>query len=234
MITHECKLKGTSQASVVPTEDFDQYSPAPRARFSLLVGLSIRRKRDLRGLLVKSSRAARGLAEKPRRRKHTAPTPDAIKQGSPGFGGLGGSDLHAGALAVGRTIHLMMVVVVVMMIVMMIAVVVVVVVVAIVNLGINQMVMMANNYKQSNRKGQSQGLPISKAEAANKNTRNEFLFAVCLTVVLVLGRPVKHWLSCDIGGHVVCCLFCILAYACLFALSKCRSRGGIHKLTRTI
>ena len=35
-------------------------------------------------------------------------------------------------------------------------------------------------------------------------------FAVCPPVVLVLGRPVKQWSSCGIGGHAVCRLLCVL------------------------
>ena len=54
---------------------------------------------------------------------------------------------------------------------------------------------------------------FQKAEAANRNTQNKFLcFAVCPPVVLVLGRPVKQWSSCGIGGHAVCRLLCILVY----------------------
>jgi len=52
---------------------------------------------------------------------------------------------------------------------------------------------------------------FQKAEAANRNTQNKFLcFAVCPPVVLVLGRPVKQWSSCGIGGHAVCRLLCVL------------------------
>ena len=54
---------------------------------------------------------------------------------------------------------------------------------------------------------------FQKAEAANRNTQNKFLcFAVCPPVVLVLGRPVKQWSSCGIGGHAVCRLLCILVH----------------------
>jgi hypothetical protein len=54
------------------------------------------------------------------------------------------------------------------------------------------------------QQGQGEGLPISKAEAASRNTRNKFLcFAVCPPVILVLGRPVKQWSPCGIGGHAV-------------------------------
>ena len=55
-------------------------------------------------------------------------------------------------------------------------------------------------------KGQGQGLPISKAEAANRNTRYKFLcFAVCPPVVLVLGRADVHLaaLAREFGFYVL-------------------------------